>query len=186
MTSSVKKGNIYEGEVKKYLERNGWIVEGQHRKVMFLGPGRMIMTGRDIFGCDLIAKKAGERTHWIQVGTVSNKTAKFRQVEKQPWNLNTEVVSVWLRHQGKKRYDVYRLAYTPDIESDKLFLVGPTVININEASNEKHATNKSGHTANDFCTKREAEGCACASPTATTATKEDCCGRATNKDTKDR
>jgi hypothetical protein len=124
MTSSVKKGNQYEGEVKKYLESQGWTVEGQHRKVMFLGPGRMIMAGRDIFGCDLIAKKDGEKTHWIQVGTVSNKSAKSKQVIGKPWNFDGDIIQIWLRHSGKKRYDIYELL------GNGCEFVGPSIVTI--------------------------------------------------------
>src|ERR1041385_3065865 len=106
---STQKGNQYEREVKAILESQGWTVEGQHRKVMFLGPGKMIMAGRDIFGCDIVAKKAGERTRWIQVSTVENKSKKEKQVLGYPINLDHESIERWLRIPKKKAYRRFTL-----------------------------------------------------------------------------
>lgn len=104
---STQKGNQYEKEVRLILEAKGWHVEGQHRKVMFLGPGKMIMAGRDVYGCDLICKKQGEKTRWIQVSTVENKSKKEHQVKEFPWTLQYETLQLWLRVKGAKKYRVY-------------------------------------------------------------------------------
>jgi hypothetical protein len=104
---STQKGNQYEKEVKLILQAKGWHVEGQHRKVMFLGPGKMIMAGRDIYGCDLICKKQGEKTLWIQVSTIENKSKKEKQVKEFPWTLEHESLQLWLRVKGAKKYRVY-------------------------------------------------------------------------------
>ncbi len=109
---STQKGNIYEKEVKTILESQGWLVEGQHRKVMWIrdkytGAMKMIMAGRDIFGVDLIAKKLGERTRWIQVSTVTQKSSKQKQVLAFPWTLDHESVELWLRIDGKRAFRVF-------------------------------------------------------------------------------
>lgn len=114
MMKSTQKGNLYEKEVKTILESDGYLVEGQHRKVMwirdkFTGAMKMIMAGRDIFGVDLIAKKLGERTRWIQVSTLSQKSAKQKQVLIFPWTLEHESVELWLRLEGKRSYRVFIL-----------------------------------------------------------------------------
>ena len=111
---STQKGNLYEKEVKTILESQGWLVEGQHRKVMWIrdfrtGQMKMIMTGRDIFGVDLIAKKKGERTRWIQVSTLTQKSAKQKQVMAFPWTLEHESVELWLRLEGKRSFRVFIL-----------------------------------------------------------------------------
>jgi hypothetical protein len=111
---STTKGNLYEKEVKTILESQGYLVEGQHRKVMWIrdkytGAMKMIMAGRDIFGVDLIAKKLGERTRWIQVSTVTQKSAKQKQVLVFPWTLEHESVELWLRIEGKRSYRVFHL-----------------------------------------------------------------------------
>ena len=126
MASAYKKGNIYENEVKKILEGDGWTVEGQHRKVSYipdykkLNPVtrkptmRMIMMGRDVFGCDAIAKKVGEKTLFIQVSTRENKTHKIKQVMIHPWNFDHETVQLWLRTDGKREFEIFQ---APTFES---------------------------------------------------------------------
>jgi hypothetical protein len=111
---STQKGNIYEKECKTILEGDGYLVEGQHRKVMWIrdkytGEMKMIMAGRDIFGVDLIAKKKGERTRWIQVSTLTQKSAKQKQVMVFPWTLEHESVELWLRLEGKRSFRVFIL-----------------------------------------------------------------------------
>ena len=115
---STQKGNQYEREVRDILEAQGWLVEGQHRKVMWIrdqktGQMKMIMSGRDIYGCDLIAKKLGSKTRWIQVSTVPQKSSKERQVMEFPWTLEHEDVELWLRIDGKRSYRVFLMA-APD------------------------------------------------------------------------
>jgi hypothetical protein len=111
---STAKGNLFEKEVKTILEGQGWLVEGQHRKVMWIrdfktGQMKMIMAGRDIFGVDLIAKKIGEKTRWIQVSTLTQKSAKQKQVLVFPWTLEHESVELWLRLDGKRSFRVFIL-----------------------------------------------------------------------------
>lgn len=117
--NNYKKGNLYEREVKKILENLGWIVEGQHRRIMFL-KGKLIMVGRDIFGCDLIAKKLGEKTRFIQVSTKVNKSGKIKQVNNYPWNYEHDMVEIWLRQNRKRIYDIYigpNFTYTKTLRS---------------------------------------------------------------------
>lgn len=104
---STQKGNQWEREAKTILEKAGWIVEGQHRQISFLGPGRMIMKGRDPFGVDLIAKKKGEKTRWIQVSSVGNLSKKKKQVLEFPWTLEYETLEIWGRLNGKKEFRTF-------------------------------------------------------------------------------
>jgi hypothetical protein len=118
---STQKGNLYEKEVKTILEADGWHVEGQHRKVMWIrdkytGQMKMIMAGRDIFGVDLIAKKLGQKTRWIQVSTLTQKSAKQKQVLIFPWTLEHESVELWLRLDGKRSYRVFKLMAANDLK----------------------------------------------------------------------
>lgn len=108
-TSSVKKGNQYEKEVRDILIADGWLAEGQHRQVMYIrdfktGQMRLLMKGRDIYGCDLIAKKRTQKTKWIQVSTVSQKSSKEKQVRQFTWNLDHEDLELWLRIDGKRAF----------------------------------------------------------------------------------
>lgn len=118
MPSTTKKGNIFESEVRGILEKMGWKVEGQHRKVGWIldrgkpyingkPPLKMIMVGRDIFGCDVIAKKSGEKTLYIQVSVHSAKSNKIKQVMNEPWNFAHDTVQLWLRREGKREFEIY-------------------------------------------------------------------------------
>jgi hypothetical protein len=109
MASSNKaKGNQYEIEVKKHLEAEGWTVFRQHRKPLWIKK-RMITVGADIFGCDIIAKKKGHLTKWIQVSADGAKSKKEDQLNEFPWDTNHESVEIWLRVEGKKAFRVFML-----------------------------------------------------------------------------
>lgn len=108
MGSNKAKGNAHELEVKKHLEAEGWTVFRQHRKPLWINK-RMVTIGADIFGCDLVAKRKGELTRWIQVGADGAKSKKVDQLNEFPWDTNHESVEIWLRVEGKKAYKVYVL-----------------------------------------------------------------------------
>lgn len=119
---STQKGNQYEREVRDILEAQEWMVEGQHRKVMWIrdkmGQMKMIMAGRDIYGCDLIVKKHGFKSRWIQVSTVPQKSSKERQVLGFPINLDYEDYELWLRIDGKRAFRVFKLRESEKGEYD--------------------------------------------------------------------
>ena len=71
--------------------------------------GRMITVGADIFGCDLVAKKSGKKSLWVQVAANGAKSKKEDQVLEHIWNLEYERVQIWLRVEGEKTYKVYEL-----------------------------------------------------------------------------
>lgn len=140
--TSTQKGNQYEKEVKTILEADGWHVEGQHRKVMWLrdkitGAMKMIMAGRDIYGCDLIAKKQGEKTRWIQVSTLGQKSSKQKQVLMFGWTLAYESVELWLRLDGKRTFRVFKL------QEGGLFLEGEQQ-DLKRKTNEKETDGVEG------------------------------------------
>jgi len=104
--SNTSKGNLIEIEVKNILERLGWMVFRQHRKPMFM-KGRMITAGADIFGCDMVAKKEGQKSLWIQVSTKSHKSDKLKQIMKFPWTYEFETAQIWLRTSGERSFEIY-------------------------------------------------------------------------------
>lgn len=118
--SAVSKGNSFEIEVKKTLESVGWKVFRQHRKPLFMPgkfgkPPRMITIGADIFGCDLVAKMTGARTLWVQVSTPENLSAKKKQVQEHPINLEHETYEIWSRVNGKREFEVHRLVIESEL-----------------------------------------------------------------------
>jgi len=106
--SAKSKGNQFEIEAKNQLEMSGWQVFRCHRKPIFM-KGRMITKGADIFGCDLVAKKLGEKSRWIQVSVVGARSAKVKQVLIFPWTLEYEQVELWLRVKGNKNFRKFML-----------------------------------------------------------------------------
>lgn len=113
MSAATQKGNQFEREVKEILEAQGWKVFRQHRKPLFM-KGKMITIGADIFGADIVAKKTGEKTRYIQVSTVENKSKKEAQLREHPITLAYESIELWLRIDGKRAYRVFHLAEVVD------------------------------------------------------------------------
>lgn len=112
-TSNKARGDAHELEVMHFLEAEGWTVFKQHRKIVGMIPTKRgffpRMAGSDIFGCDIIAKKKGHLTRWIQVGADGAKSKKEDQLNEFPWDTNHESVEIWLRIKGKKAYRVFVL-----------------------------------------------------------------------------
>lgn len=106
------KGNRLELKAQKILEKDGWLVHRQHRKIagwktFFNKKTNMlmrmpIMAGADIFGADIIAIMpedklvVSSKSHrkWINVTTVPHKSAKIKEFEKWPW-IGSDWVEVW-------------------------------------------------------------------------------------------
>ena len=106
---SVAKGNKFELEARNTLEALGWKVFRQHRKPIYMN-GKMITIGADIFGSDLVAKAVSCKPKWVQVSTAENLSAKKTQMLAHPINLEYESYEIWIRVEGKKAFQVYRLA----------------------------------------------------------------------------
>lgn len=103
------KGKKFEKEVKTILESKGYMVEQAIPKTIFLGKGKIIAIAHDFFGCwDLIAKKIGEPTLWVQVSTVGNLSHKRKQIAKSnyDWNSDFDCPMIMAREEGKMRYRV--------------------------------------------------------------------------------
>lgn len=106
MANSNHRGNTYEIEVKKTLEAEGWTVFRQHRKQMYIN-GKMVMVGCDVFGADLIAKKPGHKTLWVQVTTRPQKSVKSKSLMIHPWTFDHDTVQLWLRSVGSRAYEIF-------------------------------------------------------------------------------
>ena len=113
MASNKARGDAHELEVVHYLEAEGWSVFKQHRKIVGMIPTKRgwmpRMAGSDIFGCDIIARKKGHLTRWIQVGADGAKSKKEDQLNEFHWDTNHESVEIWLRVKGKKAYRIFLL-----------------------------------------------------------------------------
>lgn len=91
--TTTSRGRQVERLAEEVLKADGWTV---HRTV------RSQFNANDIFGCvDLIAKKKGNRTRWIQVTAGSNIGEKIADLSQVPWDLSHDQVEVWL-WKGKR------------------------------------------------------------------------------------
>lgn len=135
--SSVSKGNKAELEARNTLEADGWKVFRQHRKPIFI-KGKMVTIGADIFGSDLVCKRVGAKTKWVQVSTIENLAAKKRQMLEHPINLEHEEYEIWTRVDGKREFEVYRLHYvTQPGELEVLSFIKAGLTKIKERPNVK-------------------------------------------------
>lgn len=109
--STRTRGRAFEIWGKKYLESQGWSVYLCGRRAVFLGPGKLITKGDDIFGCDLVAIKEGHNVRFIQM-TVDKHIGKhlakrLREFEKYHFG-RAACVQLWNK-QGREvqTFDYY-------------------------------------------------------------------------------
>ncbi len=89
------KGTAIELRAIKILESWGYKV---HRCVRTgVKRGKMYFSqSNDVFGCvDLVAKKRGERTRWIQVTAHSGMGQKKKDLAEVPWDPLFDQVEIW-------------------------------------------------------------------------------------------
>ena len=111
--STKSKGSQYEREVMRILEADGWQTERAHPKYIPVGPGKIISKAHDFFGAwDVIGKKAGYKTMWVQVSTLSHVSAKRSQVIGFPWTPEHDEPCIFARIDGRNRH--YRVYYAKD------------------------------------------------------------------------
>jgi Holliday junction resolvase-like predicted endonuclease len=127
--NNVAKGVRTESLAKKLLESQGYLV---HRVVRTSFSSKGIpWHPQDIFGCiDLIAKKAGERTRWIQVTAGRSIGRKKESLRKVDWTIDHDSVEIWRwidgsgpildKRSGKPRprrtFVIYRLDQDFDVK----------------------------------------------------------------------
>jgi hypothetical protein len=114
VVSSRSRGNAYEKEVKDILVGQGFIVEKALPRLVWI-PGRRvpISSSHDFFGCwDLVAKKKGHKTLWVQVSTWEHMSHKRTQVKDFPWFEDVDVCAIYARVRGGgKDKACFRIAY---------------------------------------------------------------------------
>lgn len=89
------KGTAIELAAIKLLEAEGYKVHRCVRTGTKRGP-LWISQSNDVFGCiDLVAKKRGARTRWIQVTAHSGIGQKRREIEEVPWDPLFDSVEIW-------------------------------------------------------------------------------------------
>jgi hypothetical protein len=97
------KGAQVELAAIKLLEAEGYKVHRCIRTGVKRGP-LWISQSNDVFGCiDLVAKKKGQRTRWIQVTADSGVGRKRREMDEVPWDPLYDSVEIWRWVGGQSR-----------------------------------------------------------------------------------
>lgn len=115
MVSTIQIGREAEARCEAILVEQGYKV---HRTVRSSHYG----LANDIFGCiDIIAKKRGERTRWIQVTAGGGIGEKVEDIEEMAdaWDPDLDSVEVWMWKGIKQKKGVTRARW----ESKRYFQV---------------------------------------------------------------
>lgn len=98
--SNLSRGKTYEREAIKILEKQDWLVEHAMNKTIYI-KGRIMSISHDFFHMfDIIAKKPGYTTRWIQVSTWEQSSTKRKQLFSLNWTTDYDSVEIWARVRG--------------------------------------------------------------------------------------
>jgi len=92
------KGRAFEKWCKKYLEDQGWSVHLCGRIAMFLGPGKVITKGDDIFGADLVAVQPGRVVKFIQYTLDKHIKKRKEEFDKYGFDILSTSVELWQKN----------------------------------------------------------------------------------------
>lgn len=111
--SNSSKGKAYEREAMEVLKADGYMVEQAIPKTIWIGAGRIISVAHDFFGVwDIIAKKLGEPTLWVQVTTWESISPRRKKIQEYCWNSDFDCPVIYARIRGKDA--CFRLLYGRD------------------------------------------------------------------------
>ena len=102
------KGRAFEKWCKKYLEEDGWSVHLCGRIAMFLGPGKVITKGDDIFGADLVAVQTDHAVKFIQCTLDKHTTKRAEEFDKYGFDPTCTSVELWQKNGKEVVVYVYR------------------------------------------------------------------------------
>lgn len=84
MKNTRKTGDIFENWAKSWLEGQGYVVWKAGRKAIYVGPGKMVLKGNDVFSVfDLLATEK-KQLRFIQVTCHSNISGKAKEILAVP------------------------------------------------------------------------------------------------------
>jgi len=109
--STRQTGNDFQDYIQKWLEEKGWVVHNQKtvsRAIPIKGKVVWVSQRQDIWGClDLIAKKSGKFTLFIQATTHTGRGKKERDLMTVPWG-DADEVQIWMK-RDKGHIDMFHL-----------------------------------------------------------------------------
>lgn len=100
--NTTASGRRHEALALRLLEEQGYVL---HRTVRATYRGQLgwRSVSNDVFGCiDLVAKRVGERTRWIQVTAGSNIGEKKTKLATVPWDRGHDSVEIWRWIGGRR------------------------------------------------------------------------------------
>ena len=132
------KGTAIELAAIKLLEAEGYKVHRCVRTGVKRGPFYFSQSN-DVFGCiDLVAKRFGSRTRWIQVTAHSGIGQKKKDLDEVPWDPKHDSVEIWRWVGGQNRkhkstgvflerqyFQVYHFDHAYELRKDDRILLNP-------------------------------------------------------------
>jgi len=125
MKSTRAKGNAFQDWVATWLQEQGYDVWNQHTVVYRTPKKTWVTLAADIFGCDVIAMKTGEKPLWIQATLHSAVQKRLDELKKYSWPLDYVRVQLWLKkdkHITVKEFDGEELRNYGKIIRRKLYI----------------------------------------------------------------
>ncbi len=103
MTSKRAKGNAFQDQVCKYLEKQGYVTHNQKTVAKWL-PFKQIWTSQrnDIFGCLDILAVNGERILGIQATMHTGIGKKIADVGAIPWPSEKIDIEIWQKKNPRR------------------------------------------------------------------------------------
>ncbi len=103
MTSKRAKGNAFQDQICKYLEKQGWVTHNQKTVAKWI-PFKQIWTSQrnDIFGCLDILAVNGESILGIQATMHSGIGKKIADVGAIPWPYEKMGIEIWQKKSPRR------------------------------------------------------------------------------------
>lgn len=130
MKSTRQKGNQFQHWCAAWLEEQGYDVYNQKTVVHHTKSGTWVTLAADIFGCDIVAIKTGEKPLFIQATLHSGVQKRLDELKKYPWPLDYVRVQLWQKRGNVvniKELDGQQLLDYKKIIKRKLYPIDPTL-----------------------------------------------------------
>lgn len=129
MKSTRQSGNQFQNWCAAWLEEQGYSVHNQKTVAKLIRTQKhgliWISQRNDIFGCDIIAMRWGDKPLFIQATLHSAVQKRLDELKKYSWPLDYVIVEVWQKKDKQvniKRFDGEDLVEYGKIIRRKLYL----------------------------------------------------------------
>jgi len=125
MKSTRQKGNQFQDWCAAWLQEQGYDVDNRKTVAHRIRGGYWVSLAADIFGCDIIAIKTGEKPLFIQATMHGAVQKRLDELKKHPWPLEYVVVQVWQKKDKEiniKQFDGEKLVDYAKVIRRKLYI----------------------------------------------------------------